>query len=57
MGYLDVNTADAEIAARIYNSFSNGFQIRDNGSVVNTDGGTYIYMAFAESPFKNSNAR
>ena len=57
MGYLDADTASAEVAARIYNSFSNGFKIRDNGSVVNTSGSTYIYMAFAENPFKNALAR
>ena len=36
---------------------SNGFKIRDNSSGRNTNGGTYIYMAFAEQPFKFSNAR
>jgi hypothetical protein len=34
---------------------SNGFKIRNNSSAVNTSGETYIYMAFAESPFVNSN--
>jgi hypothetical protein len=57
MGFLDADTSATEYNVRIYNSFSNGFQIRDNGSVVNTNGGTYIYMAFAENPFKNANAR
>ena len=36
---------------------SNGFKIRDNSSGRNTNGGEYIYMAFAEQPFKFSNAR
>ena len=36
---------------------SNGFKIRDNSSGRNTNGGTYIYMAFAEQPLKFSNAR
>ncbi|MAN64718.1 MAG: hypothetical protein CMI60_22525 [Parvibaculum sp.] len=57
MGYLDADTTAADVTARIYNTFANGFQIRDNGSVVNTNGSTYIYMAFAENPFKNANAR
>ena len=57
MGYLDADTTAADVTARIYNAFSNGFQIRDNGSVVNSNGSTYIYMAFAENPFKNANAR
>jgi hypothetical protein len=34
---------------------SNGFKIRTNGSQWNQ--GDYIYMAFAEMPFKHSNAR
>jgi hypothetical protein len=29
--------------------------MRTGSSAVNTDGGTYIYMAFAESPFVTSN--
>ena len=36
---------------------SNGFKIRNNGANINASGGTYIYMAFAENPFKNSLAR
>jgi hypothetical protein len=36
---------------------SNGFKIRGSGANINANGGTYIYMAFAESPFKYSNAR
>ena len=35
---------------------SNGFKQRST-SQPNTSGQTYIYMAFAENPFKNSNAR
>ena len=33
---------------------SNGFKIRRNSTQNNADGGTYIYMAFAESPFVSS---
>jgi len=36
---------------------SNGFKIRNSDSSQNASGGTYIYMAFAENPFKNANAR
>jgi hypothetical protein len=36
---------------------SNGFKIRTSSSSHNASGGTYIYMAFAEHPFKNSLAR
>lgn len=36
---------------------SNGFKPRGTWSGHNTSGGTYIYMAFAENPFKYSTAR
>jgi len=36
---------------------SNGFKIRGSGANINASSGTYIYMAFAESPFKYSLAR
>jgi hypothetical protein len=36
---------------------SNGMKIRVSGATVNASGGTYIYMAFAEAPFKYANAR
>jgi hypothetical protein len=34
--------------------YSNGFKIRGTSSSLNTSGGTYIYMAFAENPFVTS---
>ena len=34
---------------------SNGFKINRSDGNVNADGGRYIFMAFAESPFVNSN--
>tara|TARA_R100000008_G_scaffold1223_1_gene1038 strand:- start:31 stop:594 length:564 start_codon:yes stop_codon:yes gene_type:complete len=33
---------------------SNGFKIRRVTTALNTDGETYVYMAFAEQPFVNS---
>lgn len=36
---------------------SNGFKVRTVSNDVNTSGGTYIYAAFAENPFKYSLAR
>ena len=36
---------------------SNGFKMRSNNNHTNISGGTFIYLAFAESPFKNSRAR
>ena len=37
--------------------YSNGFRPRRNSEYLNFNGWTYIYMAFAESPFKFSRAR
>jgi hypothetical protein len=34
---------------------SNGLKMRDSSTTTNTSGGTYVYMAFAEAPFVNSN--
>jgi hypothetical protein len=36
---------------------SNGFKIRGTGANINASGGTYIYAAFAEVPFKFARAR
>ena len=36
---------------------SNGFKLKNASNFDNASGGTYIYMAFAENPFKYSNAR
>ena len=32
---------------------ANGFKCRGNLDHVNTDGETYVYMAWAETPFRN----
>ena len=56
---LQPNTSDSE-ATSGNNSLdftSNGFKLRGSGGATNASGGTYIYMAFAENPFKNSWAR
>ncbi len=37
--------------------FSNGFKIRTTDDNTNENNATYIYLAFAETPFKYSNAR
>ena len=36
---------------------SNGFKLRTTEAVYNSSGGTFIYIAFAEQPFKFSNGR
>ena len=51
----------AEAGASTYNKIdflSNGFKIRDGGSGINWGTGiVHTYIAFAETPFKYSNAR
>jgi hypothetical protein len=60
---LDANTANTESAyldTGWNDILSNGFKVRYAGVGVvhiNTNGGTYLYAAFAEAPFKNANAR
>jgi hypothetical protein len=44
-------------ASRSVDFLSNGFKLRHTDSTQNSSGWTYIYMAFAENPLKNSNAR
>jgi hypothetical protein len=41
----------------IHDFVSNGFKLRDSDTAWNTSGGTYIFIAFAETDFKHSNAR
>ena len=48
------NAADAEGAAGRCNLLSNGFKLTTASTHLNTDGGVFVYMAFAESPFVNS---
>ena len=53
----DVNTSEyANNSGVSIDLLSNGFKLR-NSSGMNGSGSTYIYMAFAEQPFKYSNAR
>ena len=55
--HLAPNKSAAEIESSNYNVdfLSNGFKIRNSLTVWNGSGNTHIYMAFAESPFVNSN--
>ena len=45
------NLLDAEGGDYLVDFTSNGFKIRSATGSLNTSGGTYIYMAFAEHPF------
>ena len=44
-------------SASYFDMLSNGFKIRDTDSDKNDSGQTYIFLAFAEMPFKHTNAR
>ena len=55
---LFANLSSAESDNTVDKDFlSNGFKHRASHLAVNASGSTYIYMAFAEQPFKFSNAR
>jgi len=51
------NTEAAFGAGYNIDFLSNGFKPRNTTGAENASGGTYIYMAFAENPFKNALAR
>jgi hypothetical protein len=59
--YLQAQSSAAEVSLVANIDFlSNGFKLRANNANSaqnNVSGNTYIYMAFAENPFKNSLAR
>jgi hypothetical protein len=55
--YLLPNASSAETTYNGVDILSNGFKVRNTDSGYNDSGVTYIYAAFAESPFKNSLAR
>ena len=52
---LRANTSAAEIDETSLDFVSNGFKYRANVTDADSGGTDYIYMAFAESPFVNSN--
>ena len=57
---LKANTLGAEVgntSSPKLDFVSNGVKLRASDGALNTSGSTYIYMAFAENPFKYSNAR
>ena len=53
--FPNLTQAEYTTAGVEFDILSNGFKPRNTGH--NISGGTYIYMAFAENPFKNSLAR
>jgi hypothetical protein len=59
VNYLIPNSSGAEGAGTSYgfDFLSNGFKLKSTTGGGNDSGGTYIFAAFAEHPFKNSLAR
>jgi len=56
--YLLADDAGSEGTSGLtFDFLSNGFKLKTSSAAVNASGGTYIFMAFAEQPFKFSNAR
>jgi hypothetical protein len=53
----DPTGEDTNATYGLLDILSNGFKCRTSHGQQNASGGTYIYMAFAENPFKNANAR
>ena len=52
---LEANATAAEDTTERIDLLSNGFKWRSSNLIVNESGINYLYMAFAESPFVNSN--
>ena len=48
--FLYANTSGAEVSSTHLDILSNGFKTRSTNGVVNGNGNTYIYLAFAEEP-------
>jgi hypothetical protein len=48
------NFADSTGTTKVFDFLSNGFKCRNSDTDINADGGTYVYMAFAEHPFVSS---
>ena len=55
--YANLSNAEGTNVAQSVDYLSNGFKPRTNNSGYNASSGTYLYMAFAEMPFKYANAR
>ena len=53
--YLAAQDAAGEQTFTALDMLAPGFKLRTSGTGYNASGGTYIYMAFAENPFINSN--
>ena len=55
--YFLANSANAETAYTVPEMLSNGFYLNSNSGALNYSGSTFVYAAFAETPFKYARAR
>jgi hypothetical protein len=55
--YVYAQSSNAEATDLPIDILSNGFKIRNTFNDTNASGGTYIYMTFAEVPFRSALAR
>ena len=55
--FLRFDQTQVRTTATFADFYSNGFKVLDTTSRINVGGRTYLYMAFAESPFKYSLGR
>ena len=54
---LEVGDEAAQDTGTFIDFLSNGFKLRQSSAWMNANNTTFIYMAFAETPAKYSNAR
>ena len=54
---LYANRSDSTVTTVRHDFLSNGFKLRSSTVYVNANNSLYVYLAFAESPFKNARAR
>ena len=52
--YLLADGSDTQLSDKDIDLLSTGFRPRTNNGALNSDGNTYLFMAFAEAPFVNS---
>jgi hypothetical protein len=55
--YPNLSNAEVTDSTQGIDIVANGFKLRTSNVRLNASGGTYIFMAFAEVPYKNSLAR
>ena len=54
--YIENSQAEDTHSTVVIDFLSNGFKCRGTATNINASGGAYVYIAFAEAPFKYANA-